>query len=52
MPDFGSHHEGEPWEGKRKQRDPTRLCSEHLCPKHVDMGWRYIQWNSVVIVCG
>ena len=35
---FGSPYEGEPWEGKHKQRDPTRLCSEHLCPTHVDMG--------------
>ena len=31
---FGSPCEGETWEGKHKQWDPTSLCSEHLCRKH------------------
>ena len=34
---FGSPYEGESWEGKHKQRDPTSLCLEHLCPKHVNL---------------
>ena len=38
LPDIGSPYEGELWEGKHKQWDPTRLCSEHLCPKHVGLG--------------
>ena len=35
---FGQPCEGEPWEGKHKQCDPTNLCSEHLCPKRVGLG--------------
>ena len=35
---FGSPCEGEPWEGKYKQWDPTSLCSEHLCRKHFGLG--------------
>ena len=34
---FGSNCEGELWEGKHRQRDPTNLCSEHLCIKNVGL---------------
>ena len=33
---FGSPYEE--WEGQHNQRDPTSLCSEHLCLKHVGLG--------------
>ena len=45
---FGSPCEGEPWQGKHKQWDPTSLCSEHLCPKHFGLGLEIL----IVKLCG
>ena len=41
-------NQGIPGQGKNMQQDPTKVCSEYLCPTHVGLGLEI----CTVEVCG